>query len=57
MIYLIGITKAEFGTSNKFTNRFNKLKIPFKNEKELEIFRFNRELKFNKNIYFMSIEK
>lgn len=57
MIYLKGITKAHKETSRKKTKRFNKLKIPFKNEEELESFRFNRERQFNKNIYFMSIEK
>lgn len=54
MIYLLGITKAEKETSNKVTRLFKSLKIPFKDEVELEKFRFNREIKFNKNIYFMS---
>lgn len=57
MVYLIGITKANKETSNKVTKRFKKLKIPFLNDNDLEKFRYNREITFNKKIYFMSKEK
>jgi hypothetical protein len=46
MIYLAGITVSNCLSRKSYL--FKRLRIPFKNEKELERFRFNMELKKNR---------
>lgn len=56
MIYLTGITKAEYNSSKKKSINFKVLKIPFKTDKEVYKFMNSRQRKFKMAVYLKTKE-